>query len=201
MQKIMFNERYGLQSAVLEGRKTQTRREMFYSAESVCCEFNHQGRLECFTYDDEREYIIHTSRYAEGEIVAIAQSYLSIFNEADDGDYWADIYADYRNANVSDTKGWNNKMFVRADLMPHHIKITDIRCERLQEISDDDCLKEGIIEDLEGVQYSFSAPLFCGNFPFDNPRGAFSALLNKLNGKEFWDTNPYVIVYEFELVD
>lgn len=42
MNKIMFNERYGLQSAVFEGRKTQTRREPFYSAESVCCEFNRQ---------------------------------------------------------------------------------------------------------------------------------------------------------------
>ena len=40
--------------------------------------------------------------------------------------------------------GYTNKMFVKSDLMPHHIKITNIRMEQLQDISEEDCLKEGI---------------------------------------------------------
>lgn len=38
--------------------------------------------------------------------------------------------------------GWDNKMFVRAEHMPHRIRITDIRVERLQDISDEDCLRK-----------------------------------------------------------
>lgn len=212
MQKIMFNERYGLQSAVLEGRKTQTRREPFYSAESVCCEFNRQGKLECVTYDDEKEYPIHTSRYAKGEIVAVAQSYSDIFDESYN-DYFNDIYSNFRNAYVTKSKGWNNKMFVKAELMPHHIKITNIRCERLQDISDEDCVREGI---EPYYPYGKNDPVLIyrifAHEPTHNktridacyrrePQIVFSYLISKLNGKKFWESNPYVIVYEFELIN
>ena len=202
MQKIMFNERYGLQSAVFEGRKTQTRREPFY-AESVCCEFNRQGKLECFTYDDEREYPIHTSRYAKGEIVAVAQSYKEIGLDPNQCvgtiDYGGNMYMPLC---AGESKGWNNKMFVLADEMPHHIKILDIRCERLQDISESDCIKEGI-------SYSASAYYSCElwdkkknivHFNF-SPKGAFCTLMGKLNGNKFWESNPYVIVYEFKKID
>lgn len=178
----MFNERYGMQSAVYEKIKIHTRREPFYSDESVCCEFNQQGRLECFTYDGEKEYTIHTSRFAIGEIVAVAQSYSEIADEMKDAIGVEELGRFYVKPFV-DTKGWNNKMFVRADLMPHHIKITDIRCERLQDISDKDCIREGV----------FSLKM--------SARETFCYLIGKLNGKKFWDSNPYVIVYEFELVD
>lgn len=177
----MFDERYGLQSAVFEGRKTQTRREPFYSAESVCCEFNQQGKLVCFTYDDEKEYLIHTSRYAKGEIVAIAERYNDSMQDGSISSF---------------DKGWKNKMFVKAELMPHHIKITDIRCERLQDISKEDCLKEGVFLSEKGYYY-------IGNCEtkFYYAEQSFKYIIGKLNGKKFWDSNPYVIVYEFELVD
>lgn len=147
----MFNEEYGLHKAVLEGRKTQTRRELFDYAESVCCEFNRHGKLECFTYDDEREYLIHTSRYAKGEIVAIAERYNDSMQDGSISSF---------------DKGWKNKMFVKADLMPHHIKITNIRCERLHNISDKDIIDEGCTEQ-----------------------------------ESFRESNPYVVVYDFELID
>ncbi len=200
MQKIMFNERYGLQSAVFEGRKTQTRREPFFSDVEIETHFDIEtGKF--FVIEKDSRKLIHTSRYAIGEIVAIAQSYKDAGvepNETIDAiDYGQNMYMPLT---AIESKGWKNKMFVKAELMPLHIRITNIRCERLHDISDDDCLKEGVIEDLKGVQYSFSAPLFCGNFPFDTPRGAFSVLIDRLSGKGFWESNPYVIVYEFELV-
>lgn len=205
MQKIMFNERYGLQSAVYKKIKTHTRREPFYSAESVCCEFNQQGKLECFTYDDERKYLIHTSRYAKGEIVAIAQSYSSIFNEAYD-DYFNDKYSSFRNGNLTETKGWNNKMYVKAEYMPHHINIIDIRCERLQDITDDDCIKEGIymVYDEENNKMFAFVDTFRGHeYQFETPKEAFRSLIIALNGKKNWDSNPYpyVIVYDFKRID
>ena len=92
-------------------------------------------------------------------------------------------------------------MFVRADLMPHQIRITGVRVERLQDISDEDCLREGILEDCPGVQYSFPTEIgYCGQYPFGSPRDAFAALIDRISGKGTWEKNPWVFVYEFELV-
>lgn len=194
----MFNERYGLQSAVLEGRKTQTRREMFYCDGPLETKINYKGKLVCYKNGTEKP--IHISRFGVGEIVAVAQSYLSIFNEADDGDYWADIYADYRNANVSDTKGWKNKMFVEARLMPHKIKITDIRLERLQDISEEDCFKEGILRAIEEFYFAAIDGESYHSFKYKTAKDAFLNLLNLISKKDYRNINPYVIVYEFKLL-
>ena len=87
-------------------------------------------------------------------------------------------------------------MFVRADLMPHRIRITNVRVERLQDISDEDCLKEGIIEELFGTTPAYWVLDVC----FSNIRHAFRNLIDKVSGKGTWDSNSYVFVYEFELV-
>lgn len=90
-------------------------------------------------------------------------------------------------------------MFVEAGLMPYKIRITGVRCERLQDISDSECLREGVqyIEEL-GVYY-FERPDREG-FYFDTSRAAFASLIDKVSGKGTWKNNPWVIVYEFELV-
>ena len=92
-------------------------------------------------------------------------------------------------------------MFVRADLMPHHIRITNIRVERLQDISEEDCLKEGIWRDdnvgLEGTTYWYHC---LANSSFRTAKEAYAALIDKISGKDTWESNPWVFVYDFELV-
>lgn len=93
-------------------------------------------------------------------------------------------------------------MFVKPELMPHQIRITNVRIERLQDISDDDCLNEGI--EFDGKAQSF----YCGFNASTNskiwlgstPRDAYASLIDKVSGKGTWKRNPYVFVYEFELV-
>lgn len=95
-------------------------------------------------------------------------------------------------------------MFVRADLMPHHIRITNIKIERLQNISDEDCFKEGIYKGQCGSAdtHFMDVYYYKGDIqPYCTPRGAFAALIDKVSGKGTWESNPYVFVYEFELVD
>jgi hypothetical protein len=103
-------------------------------------------------------------------------------------------------------------MFVKAEYMPYQIRITYFNAERLQNISDEDCLKEGIYYDKEGGQsigYPFAVPF---NYTFDGaigkngkqlhwatPREAFMELIDRVSGKGTWDRNPIVWVYEFEL--
>jgi hypothetical protein len=65
------------------------------------------------------------------------------------------------------------------------LEITDVRVERLQDISEDDSMAEGI--PFEGDQPS--------------PRDNFSALWDSIKGTDSWDENPWVWVVEFKRVD
>lgn len=175
MKKIMFNDRYGLTQAVLDGRKTMTRR--------IVPDGTPLGNWE---------ETVKKSRYKVGEIVAVAQSYHAL-NKAG---YVAPEWLEHT---CESSAGYKNKMFVRADLMPHRIRITNIKVERLQDISHEDCLKEGILyQDGYFCGYKVSAPNMA--FGAMTAQQAFAALIDKVSGEGTWDSNPYVFVYEFELM-
>lgn len=189
MKKIMFNDKYGLTQAVLEGRKTQTRRM-----------FPKRGE-ETLLHGITPEYLFSVrSRYELGETIAIAQRYEDL---AMDDDFFR--LCSKKGILLGDIiyeKGCSNKMFVRADLMPHHISITNIRVERLQEISNGGCLKEGIWRDdnvgLEGPTYWYHG---LASSSFRTPQEAYASLIDRISGKGTWKSNPYVYVYDFELID
>ena len=210
MQKIMFNDQYGLTQAVLEGRKTQTRRIAFqepfkYNCNcGFCTEGKDKGK---FTINDGNE-IVAKSHYKIGEVVAVAQSYSHI--------PCAEETEETFNEEVA-SAGWGNKMFVKASLMPHQIKITNIRCERLQDISTDDCMKEGIFySHIKGIDdaYSYDAtndsfvekwlnrtPIndsFVKKRWYRTPIEAYKMLSCKLH--LHWGSNPLVFVYDFVLI-
>ena len=133
MKKIMFNDKYSLTQAVLDGRKTMTRR---ISKEQIRNSvFWKSGYESIHGYEIKPIYKI-------SELVAIAQCYESLGMNPEIALNDRDGIGFYTKTKFA--PGWKNKMFVRADLMPHHIRITDIKIERLQDISDEDCLKEGI---------------------------------------------------------
>lgn len=222
MQKIMFNDRYGLTDLVLSGKKTQTRR-IEKSLLSLQTKEIKGQRYKFF--DDEYKRVTDDLRYLDtaapdmyavivrttdekllefkpqyrmGEVVVVAQNYEKAKVE----------FVPFKEGcgkwgNPRKLAGWTNKMFVRPELMPHTIKITNIRIERLQDINDEDCMKEGIIEHTAEIipnyppytQYCCGiSEVFC-----DTPRQAFAALIDKINGKGTWESNPYVFVYDFEL--
>lgn len=193
MQKIMFNDQYGLTQAVLDGRKTQTRRIAYqepfkyYCNCGFCTEGKDKGKL---TINDGNE-IVAKSTYKIGEVVAVAQRYSDI------------PYIKELHPRINTSEGWGNKMFVKSNLMPHQIMITNIRCERLQDISTDDCMKEGIIcSHIDGFDDAFSYDATNDSkrkkWWYDSPNVAYWMLCNKLH--LIWNFNTLVFVYDFELV-
>ena len=188
MQKIMFNDRYGLTNAVIEGRKTMTRRlipDEFFG-------LTWDTRGNTLVYENEYGDFIDVrhskyTRYKLGEVVAVSQCYNDMVQEFTD---------------LAFVPGSTNKMFVRADLMPHQIRIIGIRCERLRDISDEECIKEGVYAGSQALEYPYyfidtKQFLICD---YKSPREAFAALIDKVSGRGTWDRNPWVVVYEFELV-
>jgi hypothetical protein len=222
MKKIIFNDEFGLTQAVLEGRKTMTR---IIIEIDECVRFpiicfrplenwekkvvnpNYVFNGHVYAVYNELDLLCHfvKPRYEIGEVVTIAQSYMDVDRFHRKGKNAA--YLEYLDSILPELKlhpGWTNKMFVKADLMPHHIEITGIKVERLQDISDEDCLKEGIYEDSgddkfpPSIFYEFEGNKDDG---FDTPREAFAVLIDKVSGKGTWESNPFVFAYEFVLVD
>lgn len=229
MKKILFNDKYCLTQAVLEGRKTTTRRivtdkKLHYwkcsCPDMVIVRVPESQKLK--TDDDNTYFGIKdkmpseyycdtiTSPYKVGEVVSIAQSYKDLGYDAEEP-LQEDVgyYPHIKNA-----AGWNNKMFVRSEACKHHIRITNVKIEHIQDISDEECLREGVVFSKERYEYDGTKSyfvqgiartgsrwnrMFCKHF--DTPRQAFAALIDKVSGKGTWSSNPFVFVYEFELVD
>lgn len=203
MKKIMFNDRYGLTKAVLEGRKTMTRRIVSDKMKEVAGTYRlsyYADTLDALSFEDA---LLEFSPLKVGEVVAVAQSYGDIFRGMTSADYMDERFNPLlsKGPHLENEAGWTNKMFVKADLMPHRIRITGVRVERLQDISDEDCLCEGVklyADKYGSWGYTFTQSI--GVQLFTSPREAFAALIDKVSGKGTWKSNPWVFVYEFELL-
>lgn len=197
MKRISFKDSGGLNltQAVLDGRKTMTRRVVPEWVERDAMVYA-EGKSEYTRV--KFEYILKHSPYKVGEIVAIQQAYRDALKKYQwEDEYFEEMY--------EKSAGWTNKMFVKTEYMPHHIRITDIRVERLQDISDEDCLREGVLAELDPLEngkpaydYYFDGHGRCW---YNTPLKAFAALIDKVSGRGTWDSNPLVWVYSFELVD
>lgn len=215
MKKIMFNDKFSLTQAVLEGRKTMTRRIVTYPlkfrgvnvAGYFVCKRPSGEVTEICMYDEDERMIDGGQilpKYKVGEVVAIAQSYKDLGYDPDSLD------RDPKDLGIrgfmKHSAGWNNKMFVSAAACKKHIRITGVKCELLQDISEADCLKEGIIKyTKDGTVFKYDLSdrfeMFSWQDMKRSPREAFSALIDKVSGKGMFASNPYVFVYEFKLID
>lgn len=193
MKKIMFNDQYGLTEAVLDGRKTQTRRIAYEKPFKYkrCCGFITEGTDKGKLSINDGNEIVAKSTYKIGEVVAVAQRY-------------SDIPLDSSIKMIlCKHPGWKNKMFVTAKTMPHQIKIINIRVERLQDISTEDCMKEGIFcSHIDGFDdaYSYDSTndSLAKKWWYRTPIEAYKMLSCKLH--LHWDSNPLVFVYDFKLI-
>ena len=211
MQKIMFNDKYGLTDLVLSGKKTQTRRIIkpqderldYLRGWNLDYEFAEFGRI------GKEPLLRILPHYYIGEKVVVAMSYKSIYKRV--AKTW-EYAEEYKNEH-KDLAGWNNKMFTNTKMPFAQIKITNIRVERLQDISDEDCFAEGIKEVEVSNNWGDSTTHTEYRITYYNTKGlskqlvsrecpqeAFAALIDKINGYGTWESNPYVWAYDFELV-
>lgn len=240
MDKFMFNERFGLQQAVFDRLKTDTRRiEKCLSV--LPTEFGEGEYVVPHLENDKfivRKYwqgaLLDTytivPKFKVGDVVAIAQRYKdagvepsTIVKMIDEGQNM------FTPVPAFESPGWKNKMFVKAELMPKNVEITNVRLQRLQDISEEDCRKEGIIpvtwrqyhkqdwNDLSPQRYTdhdvWTLPKFRegienpwaesdpDEYMAETAKAAFAVLIFKLMGRKVWDSNPWVLVYSFKLLD
>lgn len=131
----MFNDRYVLTQAMIEGRKTITRRieggaqfqemaqcadQIFYNEDTGLIDFMYEG-IDIFN---------HKPRYKVGEIVAVAQSYFKVRNFIVGEDFDLNLCDAYEIDDVSDVvdlAGWNNVCPRGPDATPNSHNLGSLR--------------------------------------------------------------------------
>lgn len=205
----MFSDDYFLTQAVLNRTKTVVRQKLIipttFEGKGVYG-FNvltNSKGTQCVDLLDKEGNVIGNwkPKYKVDETVAIAQPYKDIVNSM----------AEYRDIMFGNSgkllngykQGWNNKMFVESTLMLHHIKITDVKVELLQNISDYDIMREGVYQLYDNNKLFFisKANYKDAMLAFISTRDAFTYLIDKIMGNGTWKINPWVVAYSFKLVD
>lgn len=176
--------------------------------------------------DMTRRLTTDRRQYEVGEKVALAEAYGFIWRELNaipdkQIAYMRRLRSVLNVEHPSIIPAWENKLFVRPELMRYQIEITGKRTEHFQDISDEDILREGVfhgmcssrnIETGETGDYTWldikRKKLPNGHYHVNikhnvhsNIRECFIEMINHICGKGTWEKNPEVYVYTFKLID
>jgi len=141
----MFNDRFRLTEAVIQGKKIQERRLAKISPSSEV------GEVKINQYGTNYVEIIPKSQFdflslgdritapfSVGEMVAVAMSYEKCQQLMEKG-LLLDCQKRADWSQLTQHQGWKNKLFVSAELMPFQIKIKGVSIQHVQDISEDEC--------------------------------------------------------------
>ena len=223
---ILFNG--AMVRAILEGKKTQTRRivKPKYSNthfESVNGNLWEQENVpppeklpDGRTRHTVAAAIVRHPEYNVGDILYIRETFIPWEKLAWDIQQWLERNGKKANyiyrADIDENKiakGWTPSIHMLREATRIFLRVTCVRVERLQDITEEDARAEGIKGYFKHKEHggewhnSDSAP-FVGTCNTHFSRvGAYAELWDELYAKRGfgWDTNPWVLVYEFERVE
>lgn len=206
IKPILFNKQISTEMvrAILDGRKTCTRR--------ICKDANECTVPDMDFYNaDRRTYAVHnfvdkehteqlstaerTCPICTGDILYVRETW----KEAPKGYYY---YEDWQKDDIADVTKWKPSIRMPKEAARIWLKVTDVRVERLQEITDEQAKREGIQYDECPTGFTWKQETDMHNC-YTTPIGAMQALWNSTIKKSDldrygWDANPYVWVIEFE---
>ena len=147
IKPILFNTE--MVRAILDGRKTCTRRlikpqpdkKHIYPLGFVT-DSTEKKEVGCFgfaanEYGGSIQYVKPPYRYAPGDILYVRETW----KKAPNGYYY---YEDWQRNDIADVTKWKPSIHMPKEAARIWLKVTDVRVERLQEITEDGCIAEGI---------------------------------------------------------
>lgn len=188
--------------ALLDGRKTQTRRPVKFPV--------HDKNLGCELAGNELAGELSAGNYLNsafgkpGDRIWVRETWQAIHDYCDEnghvderryarsiprhrGNYWHPVYEEaWGNESQEDREfPWRPSIHMPRWASRILLEITDVRVERLRSMSQDDARAEGVI--------AASVPMEAGL--------AFRELWDSIYGEESWKANPWVWVIEFKRVE
>jgi hypothetical protein len=173
--------------AILEGRKTQTRR--IVNPQPFTFPKQHPGQREII-----REIERKGNRYGQpGERLWVRETWRQFGAQH--------LYrADFEPG--KDVCAWKPSIHMPRFACRLLLEITSIRVERLQSISENDAVAEGIepLAHLDIKKYGWRFKDYIGSSAC-LPIASFQTLWQSINGPESWNQNPWVWVIEFKRIE
>jgi hypothetical protein len=143
------------------------------------------------------EYVTQNRKYRKGDILWVRESFAKVPITAYGKEfiYKADFDRSY-------SGGWKPSIHMPKAAARIFLEVTNVRIERLQDISEADAIAEGIQynEAVDGYAYYLN-PQLPGDLQCLRPDVSFMTLWQSINGEESWDANPWVWVYDFKAVE
>jgi hypothetical protein len=193
--------------AILAGRKEQTRRvisfckkadpEFYNEVEFRNCQDYKDGSYRAVFNTDETPFSEIFPYGKIGDILWVRETWQHHGRPDISGIKY--IYKADKSEGIADIAKWKPCIFMPKEACRIFLKITNIRVERLQAITQEDALKEGIKVIEPGEAYYDYQQI--GGASFISPRGSYVSLWQKINGAESWDANPWVWVISFERIE
>jgi hypothetical protein len=187
--------------AILDGRKTMTRRKNIHntineSPDKWLCNgtINEDGFFTFGSDEFHTDIDIYCPYGKPGDILWVREKF-----ETDLGQ--VNFYAGnpevlLNKAYVQLTK-WKPSIHMPKAAARIWLQITDIRVERLHEITDEDAIAEGI-KVIEKDEAYFDYQYNVGSCA--TAKGSFYSLWTSINGQESFDANPLVWVISFKVL-
>lgn len=204
IKPILFNAE--MVRAILDGRKTCTRRVINPQPQSRLCYTyagSHKGCIGKWTYPNKgaheflgEEYKLPENikdeelskrwnpPYHTDDILYVRETW----KKAPNGYYY---YEDWQRNDIADVTKWKPSIHMPKEAARIWLKVTDVRVERLQDMTSEQISREGVEVEYPHVLNG------------EEKRYAFSTLWNSTIKKSDidrygWDANPYVWVISFE---
>lgn len=98
------------------------------------------------------------------------------------------------------TKGWKPSIHMPKAAARIWLEVTDIRVERLQDISKEDAIAEGIEPVADGYKNYMPKLSSTSQFCWPTAYHSFQSLWESINGAESWDLNPWLWVVKFKVL-
>ncbi len=194
IKPILFNAE--MVRAILDGRKSCTRRAIKPQPDEkhtyplgFITDSTEKKEVGCFgfavnEYGGSIQYVKPPYRYAPGDILYVRETW----KKAPNGYFY---YEDWLRNDIADVTKWKPSIHMPKEAARIWLKVTDVRVERLQEITSEQISREGVEVEYPHVLNG------------EEKRYAFSTLWNSTIKKSDidrygWDANPYVWVISFE---
>ncbi|MBU5667242.1 hypothetical protein KQJ14_17800, partial [Enterobacteriaceae bacterium S32_ASV_15] len=194
---------------ILGGRKTQTRRIVKPQPElTKNSGFSWNGALYGAGSDDRetnRNFAhIKCPHGKPGDRIWVRETWAEAGAGAPDlklyrANYPAHVPTHYENVPPAEDVRWTPSIHMPRWASRILLEITDVRVERLNDISEEDARAEGII-DGGCLNCGEPEPCGCAN-PEPDATDAFAYLWQSIYGQENWNANPWVWVIEFNRIE
>ncbi|WP_218117000.1 hypothetical protein [Enterobacter hormaechei] len=190
--------------AILDGRKTQTRRPLKWK-QTRFTEIGEREDGSKWPWSEDAEHVCdfwHPCPFgAVGDRIWVRETWAEAGAGAPDlklyrANYPEHVPTHYENVPPASDIRWTPSIHMPRWASRITLEITGVRIERLNSISQEDAQAEGM--ELTGWRPTYSDPDSGGEVwtPYDN----FAQLWESIYGEESWKANPWVWVIEFKVV-